>query len=132
MWFNARSQAVRWYYSICRMNWWATTLWRWVNVIIRLKVFEQTLSIVETKSVPRKGSKEYLLLQFVFSSDWDNLNDWAEVIKMIANKRLCKITNTNSIERAGTYNGWLYFHNGQALSKRPQCYYETINKTKNN
>ena len=43
-------------------------------MIIRLKVFEQTLSIVETKSVPRKGSKEYLLLQFAFSSDWKDLN----------------------------------------------------------
>ena len=43
-------------------------------MIIRLKVFEQTLSIVETKSVPRKGSKDYLLLQFAFSSDWKDLN----------------------------------------------------------
>lgn len=43
-------------------------------MIIRLKVFEQTLSIVETKSVPRKGSKEYLLLQFAFSSDWKDLD----------------------------------------------------------
>ena len=43
-------------------------------MIIRLKVFEQTLSIVDTKSVPRKGSKDYLLLQFAFSSDWKDLN----------------------------------------------------------
>ena len=43
-------------------------------MIIRLKVFEQTLSIVETKSVPRKGSKEYLALQFTFSSDWKDLD----------------------------------------------------------
>ena len=43
-------------------------------MIIRLKVFEQTLSIVDTKSVPRKGSKDYLLLQFSFSSDWKDLN----------------------------------------------------------
>ena len=43
-------------------------------MIIRLKVFEQTLSIVETKSVPRKGSKDYLVLQFLFSSDWKDLN----------------------------------------------------------
>ena len=43
-------------------------------MIIRLKVFEQTLSIVDTKSVPRKGSKEYLLLQFAFSSDWKDLD----------------------------------------------------------
>lgn len=43
-------------------------------MIIRLKVFEQTLSIVDTKSVPRKGSKDYLVLHFMFSSDWDDLN----------------------------------------------------------
>ena len=43
-------------------------------MIIRLKVFEQTLSIVDTKSVPRKGSKDYLGLQFSFSSDWKDLN----------------------------------------------------------
>ena len=43
-------------------------------MIIRIKVFEQTLSIVDTKSVPRKGSKDYLALQFLFSSDWKDLN----------------------------------------------------------
>ena len=43
-------------------------------MIIRLRVFEQTLSIVSTKSVPRKGSKEYLGLQFTFSSDWKDLD----------------------------------------------------------
>ena len=43
-------------------------------MIIRLKVFEQTLSIVDTKSVPRKGSKDYLALHFLFSSDWKDLN----------------------------------------------------------
>lgn len=43
-------------------------------MIIRLKVFEQTLSIVDTKSVPRKGSKDYLFLQFMFSSDWKDLD----------------------------------------------------------
>ena len=43
-------------------------------MIIRLKVFEQTLSIADTKSVPRKGSKDYLDLQFMFSSDWKDLN----------------------------------------------------------
>ena len=42
-------------------------------MIIRLKVFEQTLSIAGTKSVPRKGSKDYLGLQFMFSSDWKDL-----------------------------------------------------------
>ena len=43
-------------------------------MIIRLKVFEQTLSVVDTNSVPRKGSKDYLVLLFLFSSDWKNLN----------------------------------------------------------
>lgn len=43
-------------------------------MIIRLKVFEQTLSIADMKSVPRKGSKDYLALQFLFSSDWKGLN----------------------------------------------------------
>ena len=43
-------------------------------MIIRLRVFEQTLSILDTKSVPRKGSKDYLALQFLFSSDWKDLN----------------------------------------------------------
>ena len=43
-------------------------------MIIRLKVFEQTLSVVDTKSVPRKGSKDYLVLLFLFSSDWKNLS----------------------------------------------------------
>ena len=43
-------------------------------MIIRLKVFEQTLSIADMKSVPRKGSKDYLALQFLFSSDWGGLD----------------------------------------------------------
>ena len=43
-------------------------------MIILLKVFEQTLSIVDTKSVPRKGSKDYLALHFLFSSDWKDLD----------------------------------------------------------
>ena len=43
-------------------------------MIIQLKVFEQTLSIVYTKSIPRQGSKDYLVLQFLFSSDWKDLD----------------------------------------------------------
>ena len=43
-------------------------------MIIQLKVFEQTLSVVDTKSVPRKGSKDYLVLLFLFSPDWKNLD----------------------------------------------------------
>ena len=43
-------------------------------MIIRLKVFEQTLTVINTKSVPRMGSKDYLILQFSFSSDWNDLS----------------------------------------------------------
>ena len=43
-------------------------------MIIRLQVFEQTLSIIDTGAVPRKGSKDYLILQFTFSSDWKDLD----------------------------------------------------------
>ena len=43
-------------------------------MIIRLQVFEQTLSIIDTRAIPRKGSKDYLVLQFLFSSDWKDLN----------------------------------------------------------
>ena len=43
-------------------------------MIIRLKVFEQTLSIVDTKSVPRKGSKEYLAWECVVACDWTEGN----------------------------------------------------------
>ena len=43
-------------------------------MIIRLQVFEQTLSIIDTRAIPRKGSKDYLVLQFLFSPDWKDLN----------------------------------------------------------
>ena len=43
-------------------------------MIIQRKVFEQTLSVVSTNSVPRNGSKDYLVLHFLFSSDWDDLD----------------------------------------------------------
>ena len=43
-------------------------------MIIRLKVFEQTLSIIDTRAIPRKGSKDYLVLQFLFSPDWGGLD----------------------------------------------------------
>ena len=43
-------------------------------MIIRLKVFEQTLSVVDIKPIPRKGSKDYLALLFLFSPDWKNLD----------------------------------------------------------
>lgn len=42
-------------------------------MILKFKVSEQTISAVNTKSVPRIGSKEYLILQFSFSNDWDGL-----------------------------------------------------------
>lgn len=43
-------------------------------MIIRLKVFEQTLSIIDTRTIPRQGSKDYLVLQFLFSPDWGGLD----------------------------------------------------------
>ena len=43
-------------------------------MIIRLQVFEQTLSIIDTGAIPRRGSKDYLGLQFTFSSDWKDLD----------------------------------------------------------
>lgn len=43
-------------------------------MILKFNVKEQTISLVNTKSVPRIGSKDYLVLQFSFSSDWANLN----------------------------------------------------------
>lgn len=43
-------------------------------MIIRLQVFEQTLSIIDTRAIPRKGSKDYLVLQFMFSTDWKDLD----------------------------------------------------------
>lgn len=43
-------------------------------MVIRLKVLEQTLSIIDTRAIPRQGSKDYLALQFMFSSDWKDLN----------------------------------------------------------
>lgn len=43
-------------------------------MIIRLQVFEQTLSIIDTRAIPRKGSKDYLILRFLFSPDWDGLD----------------------------------------------------------
>ena len=43
-------------------------------MIIRLRVFEQTLSIIDTRTIPRQGSKDYLVLHFLFSSDWKDLN----------------------------------------------------------
>lgn len=43
-------------------------------MIIKLRVFEQTLTVLETKSVPRMGSRDYLILQFLFSSDWNDLD----------------------------------------------------------
>ena len=43
-------------------------------MVIRLKVFDQTLSIIDTRAIPRKGSKDYLVLQFLFSPDWGGLD----------------------------------------------------------
>ena len=43
-------------------------------MIIRLMCREQTLSIIDTGAIPRKGCKDYLVLQFTFSSDWKDLD----------------------------------------------------------
>lgn len=42
-------------------------------MILKFKVSEQTISAVQSKSVPRIGSKDYLILQFSFSNDWEGL-----------------------------------------------------------
>lgn len=45
-------------------------------MILRFRVFEQTLSLQPTKAEPRQGSKNYLELQFSFSADWDKLSKY--------------------------------------------------------
>lgn len=42
-------------------------------MILKFRVYEQTISLQSTKSEPRQGSRDYLELQFSFSSDWNNL-----------------------------------------------------------
>lgn len=42
-------------------------------MILKFRVYEQTISLQSTKSEPRQGSKDYLELQFSFSSDWNGL-----------------------------------------------------------
>ena len=42
-------------------------------MILKFRVYEQTISLQSTKSEPRQGSKDYLELQFSFSSDWNDL-----------------------------------------------------------
>ena len=43
-------------------------------MLLRFRVFEQTISAYPTKSEPRRGSVEYLQLQFLFSDDWKDMN----------------------------------------------------------
>ena len=43
-------------------------------MILNFNVNQQTVVLMKTSSVPRIGSKEYLALQFSFSSDWENLD----------------------------------------------------------
>lgn len=45
-------------------------------MILKFKVYEQTISLQSTKSEPRQGSKDYLELQFSFSSDWNDLSKY--------------------------------------------------------
>ena len=42
-------------------------------MILKFKVYEQTISLQATRAEPRQGSKDYLELQFSFSSDWNDL-----------------------------------------------------------
>ena len=42
-------------------------------MILKFRVYEQTISLQSTKSEPRQGSRDYLELQFSFSSDWNDL-----------------------------------------------------------
>ena len=42
-------------------------------MILKFRVYEQTISLQATKAEPRQGSKDYLELQFSFSSDWNDL-----------------------------------------------------------
>ena len=42
-------------------------------MILKFRVYEQTVSLQSTKAEPRQGSKDYLELQFSFSSDWNDL-----------------------------------------------------------
>ena len=42
-------------------------------MILKFRVYEQTISLQSTKAEPRQGSKDYLELQFSFSSDWNDL-----------------------------------------------------------
>ena len=42
-------------------------------MILKFRVYEQTISLQSTQAEPRQGSKDYLELQFSFSSDWNDL-----------------------------------------------------------
>ena len=42
-------------------------------MILKFRVYEQTISLQSTEAEPRQGSRDYLELQFSFSSDWKNL-----------------------------------------------------------
>ena len=42
-------------------------------MILKFRVREQTIRLQSTKAEPRQGSKEYLELQFSFSSGWNDL-----------------------------------------------------------
>ena len=42
-------------------------------MILKFRVYEQTISLQSTQAEPRQGSRDYLELQFSFSSDWKDL-----------------------------------------------------------
>ena len=43
-------------------------------MVLKFKVSEQTITSLATKSIPRRGSAEYLDLEFSFSPDWNDLD----------------------------------------------------------
>ena len=42
-------------------------------MVLKFRVYEQTISLQPTKAEPRQGSRDYLELQFSFSADWNDL-----------------------------------------------------------
>ena len=48
-------------------------------MILKFRVYEQTISLQSTKAEPRQGSRDYLELQFSFSSDWNDLSKYVYI-----------------------------------------------------
>ena len=67
-------------------------------MILKFRVYEQTISLQSTKSEPRQGSKDYLELQFSFSSDWNDLYPRV-IIRNYRLKRLMQLSAPDIIIR---------------------------------